>query len=236
MAHNTSGRNDDQRRNGYQPAGFPFPNNNNNNNNNSGFFSQASFMMNSTSGRGVFDIDPSRNGYQPASMPVASFMMNSTSGRGFQPQLTRQPPEIHHEVNCDACGSAPMVGVRYKCLSCPNYDLCSTCYEKFESYRGASAYPLQTVHVPTHRFVRIGYNVPVNQLPTYLQNRCHMIHHGVICNTCNPFDVAALGRQPTDPIVGFRYYCPQCNINMCEACELRGKFMVWLVYITMDGN
>ena len=38
------------------------------------------------------------------------------------------PP--HQGVSCDICGSKPLVGVRFKCLVCKDYDLCSCCVKK----------------------------------------------------------------------------------------------------------
>jgi len=38
--------------------------------------------------------------------------------------------DIHHGVTCDGCGMKPIEGVRFKCLVCPNFDLCSSCEEK----------------------------------------------------------------------------------------------------------
>ncbi|KAH8377104.1 hypothetical protein KR093_003466 [Drosophila rubida] len=34
---------------------------------------------------------------------------------------------IHDGVQCDACGTLPMIGFRYKCVQCPNFDLCQNC-------------------------------------------------------------------------------------------------------------
>ncbi|XP_078477988.1 LOW QUALITY PROTEIN: sequestosome-1-like [Lampetra planeri] len=36
------------------------------------------------------------------------------------------PPVLHPNVTCDGCDSA-VVGTRFKCSVCPNYDLCSAC-------------------------------------------------------------------------------------------------------------
>lgn len=36
------------------------------------------------------------------------------------------PPIVHPNVTCDGC-DAPVVGTRFKCSICPNYDLCSAC-------------------------------------------------------------------------------------------------------------
>ena len=35
---------------------------------------------------------------------------------------------IHHGVECDGCGASPIRGLRFKCTTCPDYDLCRTCY------------------------------------------------------------------------------------------------------------
>jgi len=37
--------------------------------------------------------------------------------------------EIHSTVTCDKCGTFPIVGIRYKCMDCPNFDLCEKCEE-----------------------------------------------------------------------------------------------------------
>ncbi|ALC38980.1 ref-2-P [Drosophila busckii] len=34
---------------------------------------------------------------------------------------------IHDAVQCDACDLQPIVGFRYKCIQCPNFDLCQKC-------------------------------------------------------------------------------------------------------------
>eukprot|EP00439_Symbiodinium_sp_Y106_P087091 s29_g39.t1 len=34
----------------------------------------------------------------------------------------------HPGVHCDGCGATPLLGPRFKCVSCPDYDLCGVCY------------------------------------------------------------------------------------------------------------
>ena len=31
-------------------------------------------------------------------------------------------------ITCDGCGMEPIEGLRWHCLSCQNFDLCTTCY------------------------------------------------------------------------------------------------------------
>lgn len=39
-------------------------------------------------------------------------------------------PVQHPQVECDGCGQAPIVGPRYKCSVCKDFDFCSTCEER----------------------------------------------------------------------------------------------------------
>jgi next-to-BRCA1 protein 1 len=36
----------------------------------------------------------------------------------------------HQNVACDGCGVHPILGVRYKCCICKNFDFCENCEEK----------------------------------------------------------------------------------------------------------
>jgi len=43
---------------------------------------------------------------------------------------------VHHGVACDHCGASPIVGPRFKCTICPNYDLCGNCFPQKMSIHG----------------------------------------------------------------------------------------------------
>nr|XP_058964207.1 E3 ubiquitin-protein ligase MIB2-like isoform X3 [Pocillopora verrucosa] len=47
----------------------------------------------------------------------------------------------HLFISCDGCKEDPIIGLRWHCLDCPNYDLCSKCY-------------MNDVHDVNHRFER----------------------------------------------------------------------------------
>lgn len=51
------------------------------------------------------------------------------AGKADQRGDSRQGPTIHQGVSCDVCGTDPIVGVRYKSYSTPDFDVCSSCYK-----------------------------------------------------------------------------------------------------------
>ena len=38
---------------------------------------------------------------------------------------------IHRNIICNGCGMVPIIGIRYKCASCPDFDYCENCENKF---------------------------------------------------------------------------------------------------------
>lgn len=49
------------------------------------------------------------------------------AGAHHTPPPPMAPPQVlHPNVTCDGC-EGPVVGTRFKCSVCPNYDLCSAC-------------------------------------------------------------------------------------------------------------
>ncbi|KAI7673089.1 hypothetical protein KC318_g2425 [Hortaea werneckii] len=59
----------------------------------------------------------------------------------------------HRGIACEECGETPIRGVRWHCLNCPDFDLCSTC-------------EAQSVHPKTHVFAKIVIPLPVLSQPS----------------------------------------------------------------------
>ncbi len=51
---------------------------------------------------------------------------------------------IHYGIKCSNCNQLNFKGIRYKCLTCPNYNVCQDCENL-----------LITQHCPDHFFLRI---------------------------------------------------------------------------------
>lgn len=54
---------------------------------------------------------------------------------------------IHKGITCDICNTGPIIGVRYKCLSCSDYDMCEECAAKKE-------------HNPDHPLLKLAKPMP----------------------------------------------------------------------------
>jgi len=52
----------------------------------------------------------------------------STNSKVFEEKPSAKSTEVIHEgVTCDGCGAYPLVGLRYKCIICHNFDFCDKC-------------------------------------------------------------------------------------------------------------
>ena len=149
---------------------------------------------------------------------VSVRMMVNSNGRdgGFSRQQasTGGTPTTHVGISCDSCGVSPLQGVRYRCSVCPDYDLCDTCIVAAEAGNPA-------VHPAAHLFLRIPRHSDDTQRTPQVTNRSAYVHRGVHCDAC----VAPFGASPAakPDIVGYRFECLQCELNLCEACEALGK-------------
>lgn len=116
----------------------------------------------------------------------------------FGGTTSSRAPHQHsrHPATCDIC-SEVIVGVRWKCLNCPDWDCCSACSKL-----------VPNVH-PDHSFVKL--HKPTDYVVNAAWDAKNDVHHPfVICDGCNL------------TIRGPRYKCmhPDCpDYDLCVKCE-----------------
>ena len=69
---------------------------------------------------------------------------------------SRREAYVHRGTRCDACGTFPIRGIRWHCLNCPDFDLCSTCEA------GGN-------HTNIHVFAKIKIPIPTLSQPHHIQ-------------------------------------------------------------------
>jgi len=106
----------------------------------------------------------------------------------------------HVGIHCDGCQSKPIKGVRYKCLICPDYDLCHSCETNCVESKG---------HHKSHLMLKIR-DSSVYKKSALLQARYKLCHPGYYCKYCRK------------AITGFRRLCTECGADICERCDLAG--------------
>ena len=96
---------------------------------------------------------------------------------------------------------SPIIGKRYKCEACPNFDFCEKCFLKKNKEHG-------------HRFKNVKeedeMKEALKKISTYMINQEEKpVHYMISCNGCG-----------MNHIVGKRFKCTECeNFNYCEKCE-----------------
>ncbi|CAG0899779.1 unnamed protein product, partial [Darwinula stevensoni] len=106
--------------------------------------------------------------------------------------------DVHQNLECASC-HGPIRGSRYKCLQCPEIDLCHTC-----ETRG-------TEH-SDHHFIRLPSRMPVVHLTPDLDGMTAEEHPGVMCDSCH------------QGVRGRRFKCLVCpEFNLCSDCEQLGE-------------
>ncbi|BGP23505.1 zinc finger, ZZ-type protein [Rhodotorula toruloides] len=143
-----------------------------------------------------FAFHPSLHAFSEIARP-GDAAVDSVRGAAARPEasVVEEKKPAKHPANCDSC-QFPIVGVRFKCLECPDYDLDSDCHNN-----------VSQIH-PQHNFVRI--NDPAD-CKIIRSKESFVRHHNIVCDGCQK-----------NPVVGVRYKCmhPSCpDYDLCSVCE-----------------
>ena len=162
--------------------------------------------------------------------PIFNFPMNEEKK---EKSKEKNGKETHYFVKCDGCGMFPLVGKRFKCKVCPNFDFCESCLQKNKEthkHEFMNVPPMKRPghfhhrhHPPMNKLRKFGKNLEKNktmgnifekeeknEIKTENNNLAgKLIHYGITCDGCGAF-----------PIVGIRYKCAVCDdFDFCEECE-----------------
>jgi next to BRCA1 gene 1 protein len=165
----------------------------------------------------------------------ATRMAHPTSGRdGFEevesPRRGNTKPS-HRGITCDMC-DRKVTGVRFKCSTCPDYDLCEECIVVNDGNEANGC-----GHGPGHLFLRLpvphtrissredssSQSIVHPQYPPILSNRTRWVHEGVTCVGCD------------ESVVGYRFFCTICGTSLCESCEQSGTHDVTHTLLKMPS-
>lgn len=184
---------------------------NTNNEPSSSFANTFASTTNNSSNPSFFLCSKTDTSTTPNSDPKASMQKNLKVGTV---ETDAKPKAIHNHVRCDGCGMNPIVGIRYRCSMCPNYDLCEGCLVAMEQTTPSTTTTTPTCdkHDESHLFLRMAKTTTINSQYPIVMNRCNATHHGFICDGCG-----------TTAFQGYRYQCQTCpDLDFCEACESKG--------------
>ncbi|EPQ60265.1 hypothetical protein GLOTRDRAFT_134979 [Gloeophyllum trabeum ATCC 11539] len=152
------------------------------------------------------------------SQAPSSVNSNARVGIASQNGSTRNAQEtvIHLDVVCDSCNEI-VVGVRHKCLDCPNYDLCTPCMESGSAELHNPFHEFFDVTEPGGMYVHNVFSgngertaappVETRTRPAAAVPPAEPVRHNATCDLCD------------SRIVGERYKCLDCpDFDACERC------------------
>ena len=112
---------------------------------------------------------------------------------------------VHKNIICDGCGVDPIVGCRYKCAICPNFDYCEKCEQKLGKEH---SHPMVQMISPNMKLHSIKCSLKEEYKMKKEEDNLEITHDGINCDGCS-----------AKCIVGPRYKCAVCpNFDYCEKC------------------
>lgn len=137
---------------------------------------------------------PNANVDRVATLPMPVPDLSRDLPRVPRPSDSTRPAQpAQHSAACDLCSSR-IVGLRYKCTICPDYDVCQSCFNITEE-----------VH-PGHSFAKVYKQGDV----VVRKSAQSSFRHHARCDICQ------------NQILNIRYKCihPSCpDFDICERCE-----------------
>ncbi|OJA10315.1 hypothetical protein AZE42_05181 [Rhizopogon vesiculosus] len=157
--------------------------------------------------------------------PPAAEVPAVSQSRRTSPAVDAGPnqrqPVVHRNVACDSCKKT-IVGIRRKCLDCPDYDLCTPCIESGAAEKHNPFHEFFDIETSGRVFVHTVFSgrgersasaatrAPPDSRPRStgaVSNIVEPVRHFAACNLCD------------SPIVGDRFKCVNCpDFDTCATC------------------
>jgi hypothetical protein len=141
-----------------------------------------------------------------------------TGGSGVGSSSNDARLGVHYGVTCDGCAASPIRGLRFKCGTCSNYDLCRNCYrhradihQGDHSFRWVSHNQVSTVHNSSNNTISTntsgeGYSVlAIPNQRVSPRNRLRNRNQRLLIEQESKND-GGIEDLPSD-----HYYCHQCQ-------------------------
>ena len=125
-----------------------------------------------------------------------------------QKEVDLENSNKHLGIFCDICRVHDFENYRYKCLTCEDYDLCSSCFEERRiSRQHLTGHPVVRFHEPNTLFGREFLQIEIN-MANFEKEFGGVVHQSFGCDVCGQ-----------SPIRGLRFGCYVCkNYNLCLSC------------------
>ncbi|KAH3824260.1 hypothetical protein DPMN_126093 [Dreissena polymorpha] len=142
--------------------------------------------------------------------------INSPLFTGALPVNNKRPSTMHdakcadivdNSVTCDICTISPIVGTRWKCRECPNYYMCSACYEDHRKMHSRS-HSFRQIETPESLSDQVEASRTTSSQAVPKRINQANEGSGVKSDVCN-----------VSSIRGTRWRCSSCpDFDMCSNC------------------